>query len=373
MRLQSFALARILGLGAVFFAGTSFADFKSAYTDGVRASDSQDWALVETKMREALSGEPTSQAKVRLYGMRFEPYLPYHYLALAAAARGNCGAALAALNNSGHQAALAGARDAEALFAAEAQIQRRCQNGAVTPPTTAPPPVVPAPLPLPIVKPPLVKPPVTAQPPSVIPAVIAQAKPALASEDVARVRALLQGLKRELSAARSAYTRPEIAASAGAKLTELSVLESDSVRLSGELERAINAVDAPLLARTGSAARAASVRASAIKIAGNAALAAAAPIARPVAPAALAGLAKTFFAGDFKLAAQSNVETLQGKALAHALLLRAAARFSLFVAQGESKPEQLVAVKTDLARAKSVDAGVRPSAKYFSPRLVLLY
>ena len=103
------------------------------------------------------------------------------------------------------------------------------------------------------------------------------------------------------------------------------------------------------------------------------ALAAAAPAVRPTPPVALQQLAQLYFSGEFAKAAQSNVDTLQGKALAHALLLRAASRFSLFVAQGESRAEQLQAVKDDLARAKRSDASVRPSIKYFSPRLIELY
>ena len=153
----------------------------------------------------------------------------------------------------------------------------------------------------------------------------------------------------------------------------MTALEQAAARLSQDLDRAIANVDAALLGRTGSAAGAASTRATTLKLAANAALAAAAPLARQAAPPALAQLAKSFFGGDFKAAAQADVESLQGKALAHALLLRAAARYSMYVAQGESKADQLNAVKADLTRAKSVDATVRPSAKYFSPRLIPLY
>ena len=381
---------------ALLFAPQSYADFKDAYKDGVRAAEDQNWALVESKMREALSAEPTPQAKVRLYGMRFEPYIPHHYLALAASAKNNCATALAALNNSAHQSALSGARDAAPLVAVEQQIKRRCQSAApIAPPTL---PVVPDAATSPIIVPPAVKPPVAAatQPsrvptsepvPAAKPAIVdvepaakavivdvePAAKAALASADIARARSAVQALKRELSAARSTFAKPELAAAMRAQSAELNALDADAARLSLDLDRAIANIDAALLSRTGSAAGTAGTRATTLKLAAISALAAAAPLARQAAPAALAQIAKFYFAGDFKAAALTNVDSLQGKALAHALLVRAAARYSLYIAQGESKAEQLTAVKADLTRAKSADASVRPSAKYFSPRLIQLY
>jgi hypothetical protein len=190
---------------------------------------------------------------------------------------------------------------------------------------------------------------------------------------VAQARSAVQLLKRELSAARGALAKPEIAALAASKSAELSALDGESARLGADVERAVNAIDAALLARSASAARDASARAARLKVAALSAIAAAAPVARTPPPTVLAQLAQLYFNGDFKAAATLNIDTLSGKALAHALLLRASARFSLYVAQGENKPEQLSAVKEDLARARRTDASVRPSAKYFSPRLLALY
>ena len=395
-------------VSALLVAPASYADFKDAYKDGVRAAEDQNWALVETKMREALRQESTPQAKVRLYGMRFEPYIPHHYLALAASAKNNCAAALAALNNGAHQSALSAARDATPLVAVEQQIKRRCQSAASSIPSSSiPSPSIPssgiplqsiptpnvasAPITSPVsqvptvttpvattpIAAPVVKPPATVQTPATRPSTTptppVAVAPTLANADIASVRSAVQALKRELSAARSTYAKPELAVAASAKSAELNALEQEATRLTQDLERAIANVDTALLSRTGTAASAASTRATTLKLAANAALAAAAPLARQAAPPALAQIAKSFFGGDFKTAAQANVESLQGKALAHALLVRAAARYSMYVAQGESKAEQLNAVKADLTRAKSVDATVRPSAKYFSPRLIQLY
>lgn len=351
----------------LLIAPASYADFKDAYKDGVRAAESQNWTLVESKMREALRAEPTPQAKVRLYGMRFEPYIPHHYLALAASAKNDCAAAMAALNNSAHQSALSGARDATQLVAVEQQIIRRCQAAAPAIPPTLP--VLPSNTTPPANPLPDVKPPVTVQ----TPPTPQSTEPKLASTEVARVRSAVQLLKRELSAARSTFAKPELAAAANAKSAELNALDQEAARLSLDLDRAIGKADAVLLSNTGSAANAASARATALKLAANSALAASTPVARQPAPPALAQMAKSYFGGDFKAAAQADVESLQGKALAHALLLRAAARYSLYVAQGESKTKQLDLVKADLARAKSVDAAVRPSAQFFSPRLIQLY
>jgi hypothetical protein len=41
-------------------------------------------------MREAIAAEPNPQARVRIYGMRFEPYVPQYFLGLAAYRQGNC-------------------------------------------------------------------------------------------------------------------------------------------------------------------------------------------------------------------------------------------------------------------------------------------
>lgn len=66
------------------------ANFREAYARGKEAAANSRWPEVEARMREAIAAEPTPQARVRIYGMRFEPYVPHYFLGLAAYQQGNC-------------------------------------------------------------------------------------------------------------------------------------------------------------------------------------------------------------------------------------------------------------------------------------------
>lgn len=66
------------------------ANFREAYARGKEAAANSRWPEVEARMREAIAAEPTPQARVRIYGMRFEPYVPQYFLGLAAYQQGNC-------------------------------------------------------------------------------------------------------------------------------------------------------------------------------------------------------------------------------------------------------------------------------------------
>lgn len=360
---------------AMLLCAPALADFKSHYKDGLRAAEKKNWADVERSMREALSQEPNSQARVRIYGMRFEPYLPHHYLALAASARNDCANVLSSLNNASHIAALAESNGGSALSTAERGMRSRCESAQVAAqPQNKPeqaPVTTPAP---PSTSSPAVSNPVASNP-RATPAVTVPEVPAksLASTEIATARASVQSFRRDLSALRAELNRPELAEFSRTKQSELLSLTRALESSGADSERAISTQDSQLLARAAASARSGASSVNALRVLAKNALAAAAPAVRPTPPAALKQLAQLYFSGEFAKAAVMNVESLQGKALAHALLLRAASRFSLFVAQGETRPEQLQAVKDDLARAKRSDASVRPNAKYFSPRLIQLY
>lgn len=53
------------------------------FTKGIRAQDKQDWAGSAVLMKAALQKQPEDGEIVRIYGTRFEPYLPQFYLGLA--------------------------------------------------------------------------------------------------------------------------------------------------------------------------------------------------------------------------------------------------------------------------------------------------
>jgi hypothetical protein len=64
------------------------------FSKGIQAQDKGDWVASEKLMREALGKEPEDAQAVRIYGTRYENYLPHYYLGLALYKQGKCAAAL---------------------------------------------------------------------------------------------------------------------------------------------------------------------------------------------------------------------------------------------------------------------------------------
>ena len=95
IRIQVITL--ITGLLLVFAA---HADFKRDYGAGVRDYTSGDYADAIKKLQKAIDQEPSSQEKVRIYGMRYEPYMPHFFLGQAKFKNGDCEGALAAWKES---------------------------------------------------------------------------------------------------------------------------------------------------------------------------------------------------------------------------------------------------------------------------------
>lgn len=115
----------------------ALADYKSDYREGVAAAERQDWARVETLMRRAIEDQPAPdpQARIRIYGTVFVPYLPYFYLGLAAYSRGDCATAISLFEDTRHAAALSGRRESER----QAMMLRSCRAKlAQTAPAKAP-------------------------------------------------------------------------------------------------------------------------------------------------------------------------------------------------------------------------------------------
>lgn len=80
---------------ALIAASPAAADYKDSYSRGLEAAKDGDWATVRARMQEAIQDNPTAATRVRLYGQRWEPYVPQYYLGLAAFKQGDCAAALA--------------------------------------------------------------------------------------------------------------------------------------------------------------------------------------------------------------------------------------------------------------------------------------
>lgn len=95
IRIQIFALA-----AGLFLALGAHADYKRDYGSGVQDYNKGDYADAIESLQKAIDEESKAQDKVRIYGMRYEPYLPYFYLGQAKFKSGDCAGALAAFRES---------------------------------------------------------------------------------------------------------------------------------------------------------------------------------------------------------------------------------------------------------------------------------
>jgi hypothetical protein len=78
-------------------------NYIEAFRDGVQGADRGEWATTARLMQDAIRFQPGSQevvSQVRVYGVRFEPYSPYSFLALALLELKDCGNAGSALKQS---------------------------------------------------------------------------------------------------------------------------------------------------------------------------------------------------------------------------------------------------------------------------------
>ncbi|HET7292788.1 MAG TPA: hypothetical protein VFM88_10205 [Vicinamibacteria bacterium] len=134
MRLPAAAAA----LALVAAASTARADYKDTYRKALEAVDRKRWAEVAQLMREAIQQNPKEGEKVKLYGLRFETYLPHFHLGIALSQGGDCAGALRALQASDEQ----GAVRSTPQYAQLVEVQRSCATkvAQAAPPTTRPAP-----------------------------------------------------------------------------------------------------------------------------------------------------------------------------------------------------------------------------------------
>ncbi len=85
----------VLALG-LLLPTLALADFKRDYGTGLKALQDGDLDRAVADFEKAIAENPDSAERVRIYGMRFEPYLPHFYLGEAKFRRGDCPGALAA-------------------------------------------------------------------------------------------------------------------------------------------------------------------------------------------------------------------------------------------------------------------------------------
>ncbi len=412
----------------------ALADFKAAYRDGLKAAERKDWPKVEAQMRAALAEEPSPNARVRFYGMRYDPYIPHFYLGLAAYSRGDCRAALGFFNNAAHRAIIDGIG---AEFARQKTMTDRCQTQLAQTPTDAPAPTKPvaavADQPASTAQPQSVPRPVPTQTAST-PARVDQARLASVQRQLKLTQSRLDAITRELRAPGGdpAWTAQQRGLSADLNRISGSLSGADNTRLD-TLGRELAALDgraAALAQAVGQAAaqarnkaladakqRLAQSMAAARETAQSAPAADAAGLRDQIANAqaqvnsdnvasvveatrvldaatatlrlrvqerqavvamrtALRPLIDAFLAGEYARAAAWRDEAAlrdYPKARAQMLLLRAAARFEIYVLGAESDATVLETVRQDVRQARSLDTQLAPSTRAFSPRFRALF
>src|SRR5262249_4268613 len=147
---------RWLAAALLAAAGAAHADFKEDYSRGLAALKDDNYAEARQLLQKALSAQPEAALRVRLYGQRWEPYLPQHYLGVAAYKMGDCTAALQLWNSSenkqtiGSLADLQGEQQRDIAECSKTALAKNDESAvpkpADTKPAAAPGPPPPAPV-----------------------------------------------------------------------------------------------------------------------------------------------------------------------------------------------------------------------------------
>jgi hypothetical protein len=295
-------------------------------------------------MRQAAAEQAKEGEQIKLYGMRFEPYLPHYYLGLALFQTGDCAAALPEFAISQSQGAL-GSSESKIL----AQDQAAC----------------------------LARIPKESPKPSIDMAKVTQAIQTAEAdltkgEEAARAVAALQG-DSELApiwSQDSALGPPQKQAqdllfSARAKL-EAGKKASDIAQVADARELASRAIQQFDKVRGVAIAR----REEAIRNKLAVIVVSPRPPSALPPPTELVRGAQAYFDGRYPEAIGLLGRPFTGAAAAQATLLRAAARYTLYVVGAEKDAPLRSAAIEDVRACRRVDPGAAPDPRFFSPRFV---
>lgn len=376
----------VLGL-VLLLPAIARADYISDYREGVAAAERQQWAKVDTLMRSAMAQEPNPKPRIRLYGQVYVPYAPRFYLGLSAFSRKDCATAITLLEDAGTTGVARGQRLEERqqmmLRSCRAQLAQAAAPAATPSPPPSAAPVQAAqkpttPPPREASKP---APPVAAAKPTpvtVAPKPVAVAPPPAAPPfDVARVQAAQARLDRidaALAAAARTLADPALASVRSEWQRQSDPLATQAARARANLNAASQARNLAALAAI--EAQLASLQPAADKLAQGLDAAQARSALAAQVRARLQPLVTAYLGGDYVRAAQwADEQALVAvpQALAQALLLRAAARFELYVLGGERDLAQFDRIGEDIRSARRLSAGIKPSEQAFPPRFRSLF
>lgn len=346
------------------------AGWQDDYRDGITAADSRRWQEVATLMRRAIASSPQeSDERMRIYGMRFEPYLPHFYLGLALSELGDCQGAMAALETSLAQ----GVVQQTTRLADVRRIQEACRATMPTPTQTPRP--VPTSIPTPV-----------GPDPAVLKAADGELAAALEAADAGR--AAFETVRSRRGAAASLQRDATIEASvrrADAELTaardavgsdDLDLLRSGArsaraardayVGASARLESLLATAVEPTPARTPTPRPTASPRPTLSPLKG-------APVTGR--PERLESAAAAWLDGrpHEVVAVLEDVELGSPRASAVAMLLRSAARWVLWREGGGQDEKLRDAAMADAGACRTTDPAVEPFADAFPPGFVAFF
>ncbi len=353
--------ATILAIGLLALCAPVRADYKESYKRGMELIERGNWAGVAQKMREAAAEQGKEGEPVKLYGMRFETYLPHYYLGLALYNGGDCAGALEAWRLSESQGAVKKTPQFKALAKDRATCESRlAQTGPKTPVTPDP-----------------------------APAAVAAAEAELAAAEAAsRSVADLAGeaeltpvWAKEASLGPAQKQAGELLSQAKAKLDaakkkpELSTA-NEARQLAGSAGKQFEAVRQAAASKRDDLQRAAQ-RAGSEDKTRKAEVLPLTPVQSPAAPGPPVELRqgiRAYFGGQYGEAVQAlSAGQFQGKAALHALLVRAAARYALYASSGRKDEALRRDATVDIKACRRLDAGFLPDPQAFSPRFIELF
>lgn len=118
------AAAGLLLLAAALASPLAAQSFLDAYKQGVEAAEAGDWERVESSMRTAIEGRPTEERRLPLQ-LHFKPYVPHYFLGRALAERGECPRALEVFAESESQGVIQNLEEEHALLLA---VKAACED-----------------------------------------------------------------------------------------------------------------------------------------------------------------------------------------------------------------------------------------------------
>jgi hypothetical protein len=331
------------------------ADYKDTYRKGIEAVDRKRWPEVARLMREAIAENAKEGERIKLYGLRFEAYVPHFYLGLALVNAGDCAGAVQAFDAS----EAAGAIRSTPRYADLLDGRKTCASRLAKAPV-----------------PPLPSPRVAPAPPSPDNAALTQTVQA-AEAAMARAEAALREVASLMTdPALAAWGRdPANGAVQGEAKDALVAARAklNAGRATGD--RASVAEARELALRAGQRLEALrdeglSRREALLKTAPQEGLPSPAASERPaVPPAALLKAARAYFDGRYEesLALLARPADLRGRAAAQSHLFRAAARFALYRAGREREATLRAQAAQDVVACRRADASLAPDPQAFSP------